>query len=60
MSQVLAGESAPIFTVNCAAPIRKDVALIRLTSPASAFVADFVGAVVLAVQVPPELIVDES
>ena len=35
---VLSTASAPIFTINCAGPVKKDLALLRLTAPASAFV----------------------
>lgn len=38
LGQVLAASSAPVFTVACAGPVRKEVAITRLQAPASAFV----------------------
>jgi hypothetical protein len=38
LNGVLATAPAPIFTVGCAGPVRKDLALLRLSAPASAFV----------------------
>jgi hypothetical protein len=36
--QVLASSIAPVFTVSCAGPVRKEVAITRLQAPATAFV----------------------
>ncbi len=38
LPQVIATASAPIFTINCAGQVKKDVALVRLSAPAGAFV----------------------
>ncbi len=38
LAQVLSTASAPIFTIDCAGPVRKDLAIVRLQAPAGAFV----------------------